>query len=92
MLSKYKLDKGRLKHYVFKLSVSIAYFDALNFGISSDKSQYFCALPSLQQDLHVPFTLYQEYQYKVYRLHIGEGKGTSFQYSCLENPIDGGAW
>ena len=25
--------------------------------------------------------------------HIfGEGNGTPFQYSCLENPMDGGAW
>ena len=22
----------------------------------------------------------------------GEGNGNSFQYSCLENPLDGGAW
>ena len=22
----------------------------------------------------------------------GEGNGTSVQYSCLENPMDGGAW
>jgi len=22
----------------------------------------------------------------------GEGKGYSLQYSCLENPMDGGAW
>ena len=22
----------------------------------------------------------------------GEGNGTPFQYSCLENPMDGGAW
>ena len=22
----------------------------------------------------------------------GEGDGTPFQYSCLENPMDGGAW
>ena len=22
----------------------------------------------------------------------GEGKGTLLQYSCLENPMDGGAW
>ena len=27
--------------------------------------------------MHVPF---------------GEGKGTQLQYSCLENPMDGGAW
>ena len=24
--------------------------------------------------------------------NIGEGNGTPFQVSCLENPIDGGAW
>ena len=23
---------------------------------------------------------------------LGEGNGTPLQYSCLENPIDGGAW
>ena len=26
------------------------------------------------------------------RQHIGEGNGTPLQYSCLENPMDGGAW
>ena len=25
-------------------------------------------------------------------LSIGEGNGTPHQYSCLENPMDGGAW
>ena len=25
-------------------------------------------------------------------LHFGEGNGTPLQYSCLENPMDGGAW
>ena len=25
-------------------------------------------------------------------LGVGEGKGTPLQYSCLENPMDGGAW
>ena len=24
--------------------------------------------------------------------HFREGNGTSLQYSCLENPMDGGAW
>ena len=23
---------------------------------------------------------------------LGEGNGTTLQYSCLENPMDGGAW
>ena len=26
------------------------------------------------------------------RVQIGEGNGTPLQYSCLENPMDGGAW
>ena len=25
-------------------------------------------------------------------LRLGEGNGTPLQYSCLENPLDGGAW
>ena len=25
-------------------------------------------------------------------LAAGEGNGTPLQYSCLENPMDGGAW
>jgi len=28
------------------------------------------------------------YLYKIF----GEGNGTLLQYSCLENPMDGGAW
>ena len=34
-------------------------------------------------------------QFKNYRSFIhdkGEGNGTPLQYSCLENPMDGGAW
>ena len=25
-------------------------------------------------------------------VHVGEGNGTPLQYSCLENPMDRGAW
>ena len=25
-------------------------------------------------------------------LVVGEGNGTPLQYSCLENPMDGGVW
>ena len=25
-------------------------------------------------------------------MEYGEGNGTPLQYSCLENPMDGGAW
>ena len=27
-----------------------------------------------------------------YLIFVGEGNGTPLQYSCLENPMDGGAW
>ena len=27
-----------------------------------------------------------------YLPQVGEGNGTPLQYSCLENPTDGGAW
>ena len=30
--------------------------------------------------------------FKMYSAFIREGNGTPLQYSCLENPMDGGAW
>ena len=36
--------------------------------------------PSLSSIWHLVTTL------------VGEGNGTPLQYSCLENPMDGGAW
>ena len=30
--------------------------------------------------------------YRHLNLNTGEGNGTPLQYSCLENPMDGGAW
>ena len=30
--------------------------------------------------------------YEPLGLTCGEGNGTPLQYSCLENPMDGGAW
>ena len=30
--------------------------------------------------------------FKLYAEYIGEGNGTPLQYSCQENPMDGGAW
>ena len=31
-------------------------------------------------------------QYIQVNITLGEGNGTPLQYSCLENPMDGGAW
>ena len=30
--------------------------------------------------------------YREIALPFGEGNGTPLQYSCLEDPMDGGAW
>ena len=30
--------------------------------------------------------------FRFHKEHCGEGNGTPLQYSCLENPMDGGAW
>ena len=38
----------------------------------------------------LPMITYDGLEYIVYV--IGEGNGTPLQYSCLENPMDGGAW
>ena len=40
--------------------------------------------------------LYSSFPRAIYFMHsnvyIGEGNGTPLQYSCLETPMDGGAW
>ena len=34
----------------------------------------------------------QTASYEYLRYNVGEGSGNPLQYSCLENPMDGGAW
>ena len=34
----------------------------------------------------------EKHQYSILTHIYGEGNGTPLQYSCLENPMDGGAW
>ena len=42
------------------------------------------------------WTVYFQVSALAFWAHIGpvggEGNGTPLQYSCLENPMDGGAW
>ena len=38
----------------------------------------------------IPNTQIQHFRFAT--LAFGEGNGTPLQYSCLENPMDGGAW
>ena len=35
---------------------------------------------------------HKDSEYDDLELTSGEGNGTPLQYSCLENPMDGGAW
>ena len=37
-------------------------------------------------------TTVQKHHFFGTQLSFGEGSGTPLQYSCLENPVDGGAW
>ena len=45
------------------------------------------SFPLIPGNQHSTFYFY-EFDYAL----IGEGNGTPLQYSCLENPMDGGAW
>ena len=46
-------------------------------------------------DLENKLMVAKEFETDIYTLlylKCGEGNGTPLQYSCLENPMDGGAW
>ena len=49
---------------------------------SRTRLKWLSSSSSRSERLHVPFSL----------SCIGEGNGNPLQYSCLENPRDGGAW
>ena len=44
--------------------------------------------PSLKDFEHYLASMWNEHNGTV----VGEGNGTPLQYSCLENPVDRGAW
>ena len=46
----------------------------------------------MQEESAADVFLPQKTLAKVYYVFVREGNGTPLQYSCLENPIDGGAW
>ena len=48
--------------------------------------------PSIYSSIH-PFNILQHFIFcQMLYCFFGEGNGTPLQYSCLENPMDGGAW
>ena len=42
--------------------------------------------------VHLYFSSLRDYNFGSTRKPDGEGNGTPLQYSCLENPMDRGAW
>ena len=48
--------------------------------------------PDLQPSSNYDLLLNLRFFFKDHSDFIGEGNGTLLQYSCLENPMDGGAW
>ena len=54
--------------------------------------QYMCAPRPLCAFLNMWSCLWDVVSIHVFASLDGEGDGTPLQYSCLENPMDGGAW
>jgi len=56
----------------------------------------FTLSPSLPSSFFPDAVLYERIDifidYTSYKVIIRDGDGTPLQYSCLENPMDGGAW
>ena len=56
--------------------------------------EHVCQLPEEYFHFCIYYFLVLEHPLKYYHydLHIGEGNGSPLQSSCLENPMDRGAW
>ena len=48
--------------------------------------------PAPMVSWEVILTFFRNNIYQLLKQPFGEGNGTPLQYSCLENPMDGGAW
>ena len=57
------------------------------------RQEYWSGVPSPSPtDSMQPLSKYQRHFYRVPNPWPREGNGNPLQYSCLENPMDGGAW
>ena len=66
----------------------VSYMILYMFQCHSPKSSPALPLPQSPKDCSIHQCLFCCLAYRVIR----EGNGTPLQYSCLENPMDGGAW
>ena len=79
-------DLTRIPHVHLLLEVSPC--PEFPVGIFSWKALR-CLIPSLRLLLGEHTNMFY---FNASIAFLGEGNGTPLQYSCLENPMDGGAW
>ena len=84
------------KWFIFSLSIW-GWFEIADLLLSDVethllKTYSFQMTPFLWSLLQFPWIEGSLPFYTFIVLLVGEGNGTPFQYSCLENPMDGGAW
>ena len=61
--------------------------ETIPFTIATETIKYLgIYLPKESKDLYI-----ENYKTLVKEIKVGEGNGNPLQYSCLENPIEGGA-
>ena len=46
----------------------------------------------IKKEIKICIEMKENENTKTQNFWVGEGNGTPLQYSCLENPMDGGAW
>ena len=64
-------------------------------ALSSGQIYEFRSVSSVSGKINPEIDLLTDHIYiyiYIYIYNIREGNGTPLQYSCLENPMDGGAW
>ena len=87
---KWKLKMNSLSHpRLLATPRTAAYQAPLSMGFS--RQQYWSGVP-LPSPLGPPGDSNVCSYLSTTSLPVGEGNGTQLQYSCLENPMDGGAW
>ena len=69
---------------------ALYYFNDCRFVVQSESGSLIP--PALFFFLMIALTLHDPDNYNGVITHLGEGNGNPLQYSCLENPMDGGAW
>ena len=71
-----------------KAGVSILISDKIDFKtktVKRDKEGHYIMIKGAIQEEDITII-------NIYAPNIGEGDGSPLQYSCLENPMDGGTW